>query len=103
MLEGLIKSWKWVKVDESFNDSKNPRYIVSCPRAVSEVLSLSDETYGKESHLYFRWKTPEAADKALVALGREGLTKYVDLSWNGNTQLNFSMRVTYFKGHHYYE
>lgn len=103
MLEGLIKSWKWVKVDENFDESKNPRYIVSCPKVTSDELDLSDETYGKRSELYFRCKTLESAEKALKVLTDAGLRRFINLDWAGSDRRTFSMHVTYFKGHHYYE
>lgn len=68
----------------------------------SDQLSVSNETYGKKSFLYFRCKSEDVAWKLVEILKRAGCNP--GLGWNGGPASGcVELQVSYFKGHHWYE
>ena len=94
--KGFASSWKKVKHREYGH--------VVCGIVVnSDKFSLSNETYGKKSFLYFRCKTSDLAYEIRSALKEIGATFEGD-SWNGGMEAgNFELRVNYFHGSRWWE
>ena len=91
---GLIQSWRWVIEGEG--DCKE-----TIPYVKSTHLVVSDETYGKDSFLYFTCKSQAAADKAAEVLHREGGDP--NFNWTPNNPKAFDLQVAYFKGARHWE
>jgi hypothetical protein len=71
------------------------------PSVKSSKLSVSDETYGKKSVLYFRCDNTGTA--LLVAAAIEKLGGKPDFGWCSNQPNLFSLQVSAFKGWHHWE
>ena len=98
MEKGLIKSWKRSRVDEGYGSHK---LMCSCPQVVSDCISVSDETYGRRSHLYFVCTNYLTLTIARTAIRRVGGKPNSD--WNPSHPFSFELRVSYFKGSRWWE
>ena len=87
---GLISSWKW-KQDTEFDCSE------IC--IDSNDFDLTDETYGKDSFLYFACKTMKIAKRVKECLRKIGLNP--NGGWCPQIKRNFELQVAYFKGWHW--
>jgi hypothetical protein len=97
---GQISDWKWNKIAESW--AEDGSLMVWSPSVFGEGVSVSDETYGKKSFLYFSCKTDEIA-KAIATVIRS-IGGKPGFDWRGSDNLQtFDLRVSYFKGHRWYE
>jgi hypothetical protein len=75
----------------------NTRLIVK-----SDKFSMSDETYGTKSFLYFYCKSSDDAYEMMKAIREIGGNP--GTSWNGGPDKgNFELRVSYFKGSRHWE
>lgn len=91
---GLIIDWKMVAHRE--NDLR-----WKSPKITSDNVSVSNETYGKESFLYFHAKTVEVAReiaKVLTSVGGKP-----NFGWNSGNPASFEMQVSRFNGWHWWE
>jgi hypothetical protein len=95
---GLIVDWKMQAFDES-------EHYTGCkwksPKVTSDKLSISDETYGSKSFLYFRTISADIARecaKVLVAIGGRP-----NFGWCADNPAYFDLQVSAFHGYHWWE
>ena len=91
---GLIQSWRWVIEGEG-------EFKETIPYVRSIHLTVSDETYGDESFLYFTCKDQAMAERvsgALAAVG--GKPRF---SWNPTRPECFDLQVSHFLGARHWE
>lgn len=91
---GLITDWKMKSYRE--DDLKWQSPVVT-----SDKVSVSNETYGKESFLYFHAKTPELAKEIAKVLGTIGGKP--NFGWCPDNPTNFALQVSRFNGYHWWE
>ena len=71
-------------------------------RVNSDRFSMSDETYGEKSFIYFRCKSSDDAYEMIKAIREIGGKP--DTSWNGGPDKGcFDLPVSYFKGSRHWE
>lgn len=93
--EGLALSWKRTR-------TKEYKYNVTAFNVTSDLFSMSDETYGRTSVLYFYCKSPDIAWRLVTFLRTIGCKP--GTGWNGGPDKGcVELPVGYFKGHHWYE
>lgn len=88
----------------SYNKTRSKEYdhAVTYFTVESDQLSVSNETYGNKSFLYFRCKSSAVAWKLVEVLRSIGCQP--GLNWNGGPDSGcVELQVSYFKGHHWYE
>lgn len=97
---GYAKSWRKVKQTEY-------GHTVSRIEVDSVYFTISDETYGNESFLYFHCKkdgsrSPEIAEKIIRIIRNAG--GHPGTEWSGGiANGSFDLRVKYFKGSRHWE
>jgi hypothetical protein len=92
---GLATSW--TRKTEGRGNYRYSDYTVK-----SDTFSLSNETYGPRSFIYFRCKSPEIAHLIIKILRENGGNP--GTSWNGGPeQGHIEMQVSRFKGYHWWE
>ena len=98
--KGHINKWQRQKVDEYGHTVTN--IVVE-----SNTVSVSNETYGEKSFLYFQClkdgrPSPEITQQVMTTLREVGGNPSGE--WNGGLKNGcFEMRVRYFKGSRYWE
>jgi hypothetical protein len=94
-VSGLATSW--IKKNEQSGSCRYSDYAVK-----SDDFSLSNETYGKRSFIYFRCRSPEIASLVIKVLRENGGNP--GTSWNGGLEKgHIEMQVSHFKGYHWWE
>lgn len=92
---GLASSYKKIK-------EKEYGFSTTYFHVESDHLSISNETYGKKSFVYFYCKSKEIAWKLVEILRKAGCEP--GLSWNGGPANGcLELRVSYFKGSRWWE
>jgi hypothetical protein len=94
VIAGLIDSWQWTTEGEGAIKE-------TMPDVKSAYMSVSDETYGTDSFLYFRCKNQAIAERASGALVAAGGKP--NFKWNPTVPSAFDMQVEYFKGARHWE
>lgn len=91
----FIQSWKKTKTKEYGID-------VTSFNVVSDKVKIGNETYGKESYLYFYCGTEDVAKQVYRTLYEAG--GKVGTKWNGGLANGcMDLRVCYFKGSRHWE
>ena len=68
----------------------------------SDRFGISNETYGRQSFLYFWCDSPATASQMIEVLRRAGAKPGTE--WNGGPSRGyFDLRVSYFKGRRWWE
>jgi hypothetical protein len=91
---GLIIDWKMKTYRDGDLKWKSPVII-------SDNISISNETYGKESFLYFSTKTAELAKEIAKVLSTIGGKP--DFGWCSDNPSRFALQVSHFNGFHWWE
>lgn len=71
------------------------------PIVTNSVVSVTDETYGNKSYLYFTTKDKEVAvafAKTIIDIGGKP-----EFKWCPDDPKSFELKVTHFKGWHWWE
>jgi len=85
-------TWKWERDQEM---------DCTCPYVSSDLFTVSDETYGDKSFLYFRCRNPSVArDTAKILRDAGGKPNF---KWCKDDPSLFEIQVSYFKGWHHWE
>jgi hypothetical protein len=92
---GFASSCKKLKL--KFDD-----IVETCFKIESDSFSSTNETYGKESFLYFVCESEEVARKITDVLKSAGGKPDGDWS-NGGNKKCFQMQVRFFNGHKWWE
>lgn len=95
--EGFFQHWFWATEKDGRITESHP----TVTRTGERSLSISNETYGKKSYLYFYCKDADTAKRAARIL--RGLGGKPSFSWNSENPSAFEMRVSYFRGWHWWE
>lgn len=92
---GLAASWTSKRTDEY-------GHKVTDFKVQSDNFSVSNETYGKKSFLYFRCQSPDIAYALINVLKKCGARPCT--GWNGGPDHGcFELPVSYFKGRRWWE
>lgn len=97
---GMFAGWTFKRYTETGYENnrswREPKILL--PGA---LVSLSDETYGRESYLYMTFADAEKAREAAKLLRLAGGKPR--FSWCPDNPASFDLRVNRFKGFHWWE
>ena len=92
---GLIKSYKGVREYDDLRDVYEKAFKIES----DHIKFINNEIYGRDARMYVYANTPQDAKKCIAVLKNAGCK--IDSNWGNENK--FEYKVSYFKGHRWWE